>query len=202
MAAVLKWSGRIFGVYTGLTVINIGSHWFNFKKVNSWQLPQNNATKPLSAEQLKDENEMNRRADIEQSIISLFAVKATADDMQYVDDNVEFEDPVGSRVGKEGMGIVLLNGGKLISDHEMKDLEITRYSNSFTLTYDQSLIIFGLSIKSLPTTVYCELDEENKKVTKCYDLWYGRPFFHGFGVGTLIRQINGKLIYDLYLRNV
>ena len=122
-------------------------------------------------------------------------MKATSDDMEYIDDNVDFEDPVGGPAGKEAMG-------KLISNHQMKDFQISRYSNSFTLTYDQSLIIFGLSIKSLPTTVYCELDEENKRVTKCYDLWYGRPFFHGFGVGTLIRQINGKFIYDLYLRNV
>lgn len=202
MSKVVRLTGAVFGAYTGLTAINIGSHWFNFKKVNSWQLPKNDATKVLSIERLNDQKEMERRARIENTIINLFAVKATEDDMKYVDDNVDFEDPVGARKGKEGMGIVLLNGGKLISNHKMKDLKVDRYSNAFTLTYDQSLIIFGISIKSLPTVIYCEMNEDNSKITKCYDLWFGRAFFGGFGTGKLVRTINGKFIYDFYLRRV
>ena len=199
MPKLWKLSFGIFGIYTGLTVATVGSHWYNTKQPNSWQLPQTKVTKPLS-QRLNYANEMERRSKIEQSIINLFAVQATQKDFECIDRNVEFEDPMGFRIGRDAMKTVLLDGGTLISDHKMKDLVIERYSNAFALRFDQSLTICGLSIYSLPTIIYCELNEDNSKVIKCNDLWNGRPFLRAFGTGRFIRKVNGKLVYDWLIR--
>ena len=199
MSILLKLTGTLFGAYTGLTLINIGSHWFNFKKPYSWTVPKSTATKPLSAERLNDKKELERRQQIEKNVVNLFSANATYDDMECMDEYVYFEDPMGSHSGKDSVNLILLGGGSLITELKMKDLKVERYSNAFTLTYDQSAIIFGLEIKSLPTKVYCEMNEDNTKITKIYDLWFGRPFFDGFGSGKFIRTVNGKIFYDFLL---
>lgn len=199
MSKLLKLTGTLFGAYTGLTLINIGSHWFNVKKPYSWTVPKSTAAKPLSAERWNDKKELERRQQIEKNVVNLFSANGTADDLDCMDDDVYFEDPMGSHSGKDAVDLILLGGGSLITELKMKDLKVERYSNAFTLTYDQSAIIFGLEIKSLPTKVYCEMNEDNTKITKIYDLWFGRPFFDGFGSGKFIRTVNGKIFYDVLL---
>ena len=202
MPRVLKITGCIFGVYTSFTALSVGSHFMNVRhKKWSLQLPNNNATKPLTLSQLNNSLEMEQRKEIEQSIINAFALKANNDDMEIIDDKCKFEDPYGARNGKSAIKTIMFGLPPLITNHKMKDVEIERYSNSFTLKYDQSLTMFGINLSSLPTIIYVEMNDDNTKVTKISDHWFGRPFFKGFGTGYLIRKINGKIGYDWYIRN-
>lgn len=201
MSRVLRLSGAVFGVYTGILSLSIGSHLINpIEKKWSWKPPINDATKPLTESELNNVNEMNQRRNIEKSIINMFNMKAIENDLNIVDDNCQFEDPSGYRKGKKAIGTIIFALPNIIYDHKMKDIQIERYSNSFTLKFDQSAKVFGIKLSSLETIVYVEMNAENKKVTKIYDYWLGRPFFNGFGTGRLVRIINGKIFHDWYLR--
>eukprot|EP00486_Rosalina_sp_Unknown_P016494 CAMPEP_0201593380 /NCGR_PEP_ID=MMETSP0190_2-20130828/190999_1 /ASSEMBLY_ACC=CAM_ASM_000263 /TAXON_ID=37353 /ORGANISM="Rosalina sp." /LENGTH=169 /DNA_ID=CAMNT_0048052539 /DNA_START=472 /DNA_END=978 /DNA_ORIENTATION=+ len=169
MSRVFKITGAIFGVYTGLLSLSIGSHWINpFHKKFSYKVPDNDATKPLTPSQL---NDLDQRKDIEQKVINMFNMKATQPDLDIVDDNCLFADPSGSRKGKSAIGTIIFALPNIIHDHKMKDIEIERYSNAFTLKFDQSARAFGITLNSLETIVYVELNEDNTRVTKIYDYW-------------------------------
>lgn len=198
---IFKITGAIFGVYTGLLTMSIGSHWINpVHKRWSYKVPDNASTKPLTPSQLNNSTEMDQRKNIEQRIINAFNMKATQSDLDIVDDNCLFEDPSGSRKGKTAIGTIIFALPNIINDHKMKDIEIERYSNAFTLKFDQSARAFGITLNSLETIVYVEMNEDNTKVTKIYDYWLGRPFFNGFGTGKIVRIINGKFFHDWYCR--
>ena len=112
----------------------------------------------------------------------------------------QFEDPSGYSKGKAAIKTIIFALPNVIHDHQMKDIEIERYSNAFTLKFDQSARAFGINLSSLETIVYVELNNDNTSVTKIYDYWLGRPVFNGLGTGRLVRIINGKLFHDWYLR--
>ena len=196
MSAGLRIGGGILGAYFGLTGLSVGSHWYNFKKVNSWQPPTNDKTRPLPPDSNVD------RSEIEQAIIRMFHMEATPTDKDYADENIVFMDPLGSTIGKKPLVRIIYALPKIIHDHKIKDIKFTHYKNAFLFEFDQSCKSMGVTYKSLPARVYVELNDDNTKFTRVEDHWFGRPYFNGLGTGWLIRKINGKLIYGAVLRSV
>ena len=196
----LKIGGAIFGTYVGLTQFSMAFHFLNIRKVNSWQMPQNNKTQPMQG--------MNNatREEIENGVISMFALKPNKDVSSLIGENCTFVDPVGKVKGKKAVDIVIfgLPHSILCKNHEMQmdTIKMKQFSNSFTLQFETKTKMIGLPVEqTIPTLVYVELNNDNTKITKIEDYWHGRPFWNGLGLGPLIRTINGKLIFGWYLKS-
>lgn len=196
MPRVLKIGGSIFGVYLGLSSVSAASHFFSMTKVNSFQTQANNKSRALDASY----NVNSKRKEIENTAINMFGGKTNEHDISLLDENCEFEDGFGRCCGKKTVRSVFYVMPVLMKNHVTRDVQILqRYSNAFTFSFDQSFAMFGIEIKSLPTLVYVEMNDDNSKITKMEDHWFGRPFFWGFGTGNMIRKFNGKVIYQGYL---
>ena len=190
-----KFAAGVGGVYLGLTTLSIGSHWFNYQKVDSWKIPQNDKTKALDASTTISQE----RLAMEDAIQSMFALKVQPKHIELLDDNFYLEDCVGIIRGPKNLRTFAYAFAAILKNHEMRDPKIERYSNSFVLTFDQSFKLYGIPFSTLPTIIYCEMNDDNTKLTKCEDHWFGRPFFGGLGTGNMIRQFNGKVIYQWFL---
>mmetsp|Transcript_70299 Transcript_70299/g.111783 ORF Transcript_70299/g.111783 Transcript_70299/m.111783 type:complete len:209 (-) Transcript_70299:207-833(-) len=202
MSRALRVALGVIGFYGGATLLCVSRPFGPVGKPWSWKIPQTAKTTALSDAQLADANEMQRRSQIEQSMVRMFHFVPVPGDTDIVDDKCEFEDPVASTAGREALETIVFGFQRITKEHTMDNIEIERYANAFTFKFDQTLRMFFLPAIAVPTVVYCEMNEDNTKVTKCFDHWYGKSFFGGLGLGPVMRAINGKLVYGWYLRMV
>lgn len=137
-------------------------------------------------------------------MISVFALKPSKNIASLLDQNCTFVDPLGNVKGINAVETVVfgLPHSVLCKNHEMQmdTIKIDRYSNLFTLSFETKTKMVGLPVEQIiPALVYVELNDQNTKITKIEDYWYGRPFWNGLGLGRLIRAVNGKIVFGWYL---